>query len=439
MNVNHVLAVLALGVACCTWADVDSVERSSFFEARVDKESGVPYKVLKAGTGGGWNHQQLYFVQKSMTEDGRFLVVCASDNEYGETPVRKDWVHRVQVLDLEKDAVIDFGGEVRGFCTCLDRRNDRVWQVDRTGFHYYDLKAAEPAKARVKACPFPQELLDEEKASGPFRVFVGHLTLNADATGAFIDSTYEKKSVQGYIDFTTGKYEKWGETKFYLFHGQTNPKNPRMALACFEDCWHVANYELERLTPEEIAKLEIYARKPWSPMHSQYKRPKEWSYPRLQLVEPGRRTVIIPLYSRGATHERWDEQGEGFYWCGSGAVWYHDLETADEYMVSPHGAHAFMSADRRFVVSDVGCPGAGAYRGHRWRTYFHDRERGKGFYFCTNDAAYAPSAEKESRLHPDPHPQFVCGDRYVLWTNNRPGRMELAVARTADLAAACGK
>ncbi|MCQ2392571.1 MAG: glycoside hydrolase family 88 protein, partial [Kiritimatiellae bacterium] len=33
----------------------------------------------------------------------------------------------------------------------------------------------------------------------------------------------------------------------------------------------------------------------------------------------------------------------------------------------------------------------------------------------------------------------VCGDRYALWTHNTAGRMELAFAKTEDLAAACGR
>ena len=440
---NRILLALAASVASFTGlAAVDSIERSSLFEPRVDEGSGVPYKVLKHGTGGAWNHQQLYFVQKSMTDDGRFLLVCSSDNEYkedgGRAKMRGGWYQRVQIIDLENDSIIDFGGKVHGFCTCLDRKNDRVWQVDRDGFVYYDLKSDAPTNT-VRVCPFPAELLDAEKQYGKIRVFVGHLTLSADSTGAFIDTTYEHKSVQGYMNFITGRYEKWGETDFYLFHGQTNPKNPKIALACFEDCWHAANYEVDRLSPEEKAELKEAPTKPWNKMHSIYSRPSKWAYPRLQLVEPGRRTVIVPLYCSGATHERWDEQGEGFYWCNRG-VWYHDLATSDEYKVSPHGAHAFMSADRRFVVSDDVHPAPhGWYRGCRWRTYFHDREKKCGVYFNSDIPRYAPCKEKESNLHPDPHPQFVCGDRYVLWTHNQPGRMELAFAKTSDLAAACGR
>ena len=45
---------------------------------------------------------------------------------------------------------------------------------------------------------------------------------------------------------------------------------------------------------------------------------------------------------------------------------------------------------------------------------------------CTKNA--------ESNLHPDPHPQFVCGDRYVVCTiNNADGHMDLAVTPVPQL------
>lgn len=424
-------------------AGVDDIERSALFEPRVDPGSGVPYKVLKAGVGGGWNHQQLYFVQKSMTDDGRFIVVCASDDEYGHRRGHRPfWMQRIQVIDLSSDKVIDFGdlngkSAISGFTTCLDRRNDRIYEVTlREGFFYYDLKAQNPTQ-RVKVCDIPADLLAEKQKGGEVKIVAGHLTLNAEATGAFLDSTFERKSVQGYIDFTTGKYEKWGETRFFLFHGQTNPRNSRMALACFENCWNLAKYEEAYLTEEERKRMRTgYA---WQPFHSECLRPTEWAYPRLQLVEPNRRTTVCPLYVHSASHERWDETGEGFYWCShSRGVWYHDIRTGDEYPVSPRGMHAFMSADHRFVISDDGYPGSKSYRGRRWRTYFYDRAKKEGVFFNSDMGAYT-TEDAPSTLHPDPHPQFVCGDRYAIWTHNTTGRMEWAWAKVSDLAAACGR
>lgn len=430
----EILLVAALWSGAVLAGYDECLEKSALFEPRVDEGSSFRYKVLKHGTGGGWNHQQLYFVQKSLTDDGRYLLVCASDNEYGAEKPRKGWQHRVQIIDLANDKVIDFDGKASGFCTCLDRKNDRVWQVTRDGFFYFDLKAENPTNM-VKVCPLPENLLAEEKSGGRIRIIVGHLTLNNDATGAFLDTILQTKSVQGFIDFRTGKYEKWGEIGCYIFHGQTNPKNSKIALACFESCRHLANYEADRLSPEEKSQLTVEPTRLL--MASQYLRPEKWAFPRLQLFEPGRRTTVVPLYCSYVTHERWDEQGEGFYWCSREGVWYHDLATGDEYVVSPHGSHAFMSANRRFVVSDVCHPAFGWYRGCRWRTYFYDRETKKGVYFNSDIARYAPDREHESHIHPDPHPQFVCNDRYVLWTHNLPGRCELAFAKTDDLVKAC--
>ena len=62
------LALLA--ASCC---GIKSPENSPLFEKTVDPESGVVSYSLRCGSPDD-NNQSLYFVTKSMTEDGRFLV-----------------------------------------------------------------------------------------------------------------------------------------------------------------------------------------------------------------------------------------------------------------------------------------------------------------------------------------------------------------------------
>ena len=401
------------------WPGVKTPETSKLFVEYVDPTSGVVSYLLRPGLIED-SHRQLYFTSKSMTEDGRFLVVNCACNEYAAFDVYRPKRElkfagsRLAVVDMLTETVhrlYDIPGQI----PFLDVDNDELFYArfdarDPSKNWLFKRELLKDPTKEIPVCRMPEEL-----TKGAKRVsYYCHLTLSGDRTLAFLDSRVDDDHVQGVLNLTTGAYTKWHDAGLKnISHGQINPLRNDIALCCWE-C--VPWTDSKGVVHDELRN--------WPKKH-----PTE-PYPRLQLCEPGKLTMVPATISRYATHERWDEQGEGFYWCAHG-VYYHDLATGEQTKLSPIGTHAFLSRDRRYVVADN--PVGGWWRGCAWQVYFHNRETDRGVYLFARRPAMC-TKKAESRLHPDPHPQFVCGDRYVICTiNHADGHMDYAVTPVADL------
>jgi len=374
-------------------------ETSRLFEKRVDPVSGVVSYALSGGV--RENRQSLYFTVKSMTDDGRFLVFDRSDNERFN-PDGSFFSRHKAVVDFAKDAVFDLPG-ADGKVPFIDPKDDYLVTADDRGFVRYDLR--EPSKP-VRLCGFPQELL---KLGKP-RYWFTHLTLTTDRKKAFLDTCFEAPGatnyVQGLLELATGRFEKWGETGFYCNHGQLNPVRDDLALCAWEEAWIGAGA----------------------------KRWQELGYcPRLWLMAPGgKQTMVRPVGSVSTTHEIWDEDGRGFSWCRPG-VCHHDLATGRNEVWCPdeRAIHDRITRDGRYIVYDRF--DREWWRGCRWAVSFYDRETKRTVDVFSVRPALNPR-ERPSVLHPDPHPQFVCNDRYVISTAcNAEGNMELFVTPVDQL------
>ena len=141
--------------------------------------------------------------------------------------------------------------------------------------------------------------------------------------------------------------------------------------------------------------------------------------------------MIAPEINGYATHECWSEDGKGFYYCSKG-VQYHDLDSGRQRTLVPMmAAHANISSDNSYAAFDYSV--GKWYRGCAWSVGFYNIKTGKGFYFYPELAAYN-TEEEPSRLHPDPHPQFVCRDKYIISTVHLgSGRMSLSVTPVDQL------
>lgn len=382
-------------VSLSLFAEQKTPETSSLFEKHIDPESmAVSYR-LKKGTLAPCQ-QAPYFVNKSMTEDGRFLFFCIAEREWGAKSVKK----RFAVIDFLQDKAWEIPFKSNGI-PLVDIYKDRIYYVNASGVHMRDL-LSDPFK-EITFCPLPKDYL----AEGELKLACTHLTMSHDGKKVFLDSQFKGPHwVWGTIDIGDGTWEKWGEEDNYpINHAQIHPFRNDIALCAHETSW----------TDREGKKVRV----------------KNWNgvYPRLQLIEKGRRTMIPPA-NNYATHERWDEQGDGFYWC-SGGVWYCDLESLRQTFVCPYGDHAMMSIDKNNVVSDdrIGP----FYRGASWRVWFWDRTLSEGLYISYSMPGIG-TPERPSRLHPDPHPHFVCADKYIVWTEMDPdSTMNVMVTPTAPL------
>ena len=105
---------------------------------------------------------------------------------------------------------------------------------------------------------------------------------------------------------------------------------------------------------------------------------------------------------------------------------------AEQQRVAPvHAAHATMSTDHRYFTYDYSV--GPWYRGCSWQVGFYNALTQKEIFLYTVLPAFN-SKENPSKLHPDPHPQFVCGDKYIICTiNHGDGRMDLSITPVGPL------
>lgn len=411
------LSVLSFVVLCSSvWGATP--ETSRLFEKCVDAESGVVSYKLKTGLAGE-NQQSFYFTQQSMTADGRFLLFNASKNEFAHGP-KPDKKKTLKFIDFEKDEIgeIPLPEKPKTGMGYLDCDKGEYWFINENGLFRRDLALA-PDKDVPMVAPLPAALV----AEGAFLRYAMHLTLSADRTKAFLDAALGDDTwVEGVIDIPSKSWTRWHKSDFELAHGQINPVLNDVAICA-----------LQFTPPEKKSSLR----------HWNCSKPGGVCT-RIHLVRPGGETMVkIPTH---ATHEHWAQDGKGFIWCcnnntvtnGHG-VWYRTLEGQTPERIYPGTCtHATMSGDNRYVVFDD-VVGKG-FRGSGWRVGFYDRTTQRTVFIRSKNEPLT-TREKPSVLHPDPHPQFVCRDRYIISTmNNADGHMDLLVTPVAplrELTAAC--
>lgn len=379
-------------------------ETSQHFEERIDPKSKMVGYVLKTRL--GFHQQSLYFTQKSLTDDGRFLCFEVSDDD-------TRYYKRMAIVDFETDEVMFLNGIVRqtdNEMAYLDVQNDELWYLSNGAFYKREL-LKDPQKP-VLICPVPAELTDRGRVS---RMFT-HLTLNAAKTKAFFDVRYaDDTMVQGVMDFTTGHFTPWSECRdVCINHASIHPTDDRLGLCAQESS----------LTTREGKTFPI-------------RNISDGVYPRLQLVRPGVREVIQPLTGGGgATHETWAEDGRGFLYVSCG-VNYHDLATDhQERLTSLYAAHANMTKDNRYLVFDRQAFDDDAYRGCSFNVFFWNRETGK-YVFVYREGPALNDRDHPNHLHPDAHPTFGGADQYIVASlNDDQRRINIFVAPVAPLIAA---
>ena len=193
---------------------VHTPETSKLFERRTDPESGVVSYSLVYGAPDD-NRQSLYFVTKSMTEDGRFLVFnyTKGNERKGRGP------RKLMVADLLKDEVHELGDP--GMIPFVDCKKDYIVYgriKQNPGFYRQNLD--DPGR-EIKLCDIPGALTE----MGRVRYLATHLTLTRDRSKAFLDASVIAPNgatnyVQGLLTLANGVFESWGTTDFFCNHGQ---------------------------------------------------------------------------------------------------------------------------------------------------------------------------------------------------------------------------
>lgn len=393
-------------LAAILWAgEMKTPETSKHFVKWVDPNSGVVSYVLKTRV--AHYQQSFYFVNRSMTNDGRFLLFyCINPPDNNRT---------MGVVDFKTDQVREYT-QIDGFIASpyLDVETaDVYWTSRAQGLFCYSLLSDKKRKiCGVPKC-FP-------KPKYCFHQLVCHLTLNASKTKFFLDSFIDNQAICGDVNIADGNYNEWGRADFMYNHAQFSPTDDNMVFICKEYWRDSATNELQMIPTN-----------------------KDGVYERLWLWKKGEKELqlIAPINGGGATHEWWGADGKSLYYCafpeglgpiskpGYGIARY-DLETSQSTMITTHYAsHGHCTADGKYFVFDHNI---GDYRGCPHMVFFYNSVTNKRACIVTDNPGYN-TAENPSKWHPDPHPNFVCNDKYIVSTLNIDCLMNLLVTPVKPL------
>ena len=375
---------------------------SRHFSKQTDP-SGAVYYVLDTHVAA--RQQGFYFVNSSMSDDGRYLWF------YTFYPPAR--YRTLGVVDFEKDEVYNFPETCFPDASPIVDAQGNCWYTDTVNLYK---RSPDPDVPVEIVQPLPPELSDGHSAILMYPCC--HLTFSPDKKQVFLDAINSRSFVVGTMELETGRFTEWCRPEYYRNHGQYNPVYPGVALTA-EDFGASWNGERRGIRCDENGV-----------------------FLRLWLVrEDGTQEVIPPLDGMRATHEWWSADGRKVYYCRyelanviggvrNNGVCCYDIFTGDHKLVAPVPAwHAFTSADEQLIVYDEN---AGFYRGCESRVGLYNVKTGRQVYIVTlNEAMALP--EKPSQYHLDPHPRFNAGEKYIVFTAVKNGDPQVAVAFTEDI------
>ncbi len=326
-----------------------------------------------------------YFVNDSMSADGRFLWFCCA-----YPPSLKK---SLAVVDLER-------GEVRHFPETQFTGESPY--VDATSGDVFWCEGASMWRRGPQAVDAPHcvnSLPTELIGARDVLRLATHLTRSADGREFFIDAKVGVQHLLGSLPVDGGDLTVWHRCDRNYNHAQFSPTDPDEVLFAQEN----HNDPLTGLTFPITNRLWMIRR---------------GEQPRPILREP-----------KWVTHEWWDADGQ-HVWC----VWGNDtwrVRVADgevELIPFPrHCWHSHSSRDGRLIVGDSN---TSFFRGCASTVHFLNRDTGKVIVV----AEHAERADYAGRhYHIDPHPRFVCDDRYIVFTTTVRGEIDVALVPTAEV------
>ena len=370
---------------------------TDFFTKVTDASGAVSYLVRSDAI--GWdNSQTLYFMMNEMTNDERFLIFMVSDNEF--RPNYHIAAHSAKILDLQTRRLYTFYASDACY-PYLDPVEDKLYYMvvndKKTGAKFYRRDLLSDPGTDIPLADFPQSLI-VSGLSNPIKRGVSHITLTSDKQKVFLDSWVKGSSGDtfhwGLLNLYTGEWDEWGTSSEENFtHGQINPKHDEEAL-CATDGWTDSKGASHKLQKDSDGTSR-----------------------RMQYVKKGYAHTIPPDTDNTATHEGWSADGDYVYWCSSG-IHYRNIRTGVHRKVlstTPgvtQATHCNPSSDMKYWTYDDNAPYW--YRGCSWKVSFYNDQTGKQVFIHSVLPAIAVDESYPSRIHPDPHPHFVCNDKYII-------------------------
>ena len=376
-------------------------ETSRLFERRVDKKTGVGYYVL---TTKACEYQQgFYFVNNSMTLDGRYLWFYAT-----VAPIYDGALRALGYIDFLSDEIV----------ICHDAIFDggaSPYIDNITGEVYYTYGKAiykrEPGKDKRAV------MLCTPKIPGYVSRLATHLTRTSDKRHFFLDArSGNHRFVQGIVDIESGEFEHWTTSYHSTNHGQINPKNDRLALCAYDSYTDIDTGEGFRISRNEQGVYE-----------------RLWT-----VTADGERKMWPPMHNY-ATHEWWSADGKKIYYCCDYyGIYGIDITTGEDIAILENCDpwHAHCTADEKLFVYDekkLERYGGRWYRGCPAALNFLNRETGKHLVVIAEMPENGHTPENPNNYHIDPHPRFTDNEKYIVFTTTELGGCDLAVAVVDDL------
>ena len=377
----------------------DNIFTDDFFETFTDPESKVVSYYLKSEAIGKDNSQTVYFNGCEMTNDERFIYALTTTNEEKirlKQTTQSQEKHGI-IIDLAKRKMYRVPSP-HGY-PWLDPEEDVLYYCtlspDKTSATFYKRELLTDPTNVIKLASIPSTIVPTG-VDRPISRVVSHVSLTSDKQKVLIDSWIADQFYWGLLDLYTGAWEEWGHSPaVHMTHGVMNPRHDDEALLAV-DGWD------DR-----------------SGVHHPIAYDPDGTYPRIQYVKKGLSKTILPNPdTNDATHEGWTSDGDHVYWCSAG-INVRSVRDGSYRKVlntipgTDAATHCCPSKDSKYWTFDDNTPYY--YRGCSWKVSFYNAVTGKRLLIYSarpqmNDASH------ESGLHPDPHPHFVCNDKYIVCT-----------------------
>ncbi len=361
------------------------LDGSGLFTRIENEETGVSFYILtekKAPL-----QQGFYFVNSGMTDDCRYLWF------YCGFPPSEN--RSLGVIDFKSDEVRHFPQtQFTGASPFIDPETgeaywcarESVWRMPPDG-------SSEPECVNS----LPEEVVKRKN----IRKIATHLTRSSDKKEFFIDAEIGLQWIMGSLPVDGGDFQHWHTFDRNNNHAQFSPTDPDLVL--FAQEFH----------SDPITGLRI-------PITDRMHLIRRGEKPRPVFEEP---TIV--------THEWWDNDGKTVWCCArNNEAWRVDIESGKVVRVEwpEHCWHAHNTLDNAYMVCDSN---EKFYRGCPSRVYFKTMKTGRDIKIADNPEMTGVTG---AAYHIDPHPRFCGKDEYITFTVTIRDEVDLAIARTADLA-----
>lgn len=360
----------------------------TLFERWVDPRTGVESAILRRRVAPV--QQSFYFTNSGFTGDGRYLwFYCAfppgGDAYYGR---------QLGVVDFAEQTVRHFPEtQFMDASPFVDPESGEAYWT--TGLGIWK-RGPRPADQVERVGQFPSELAKDRR---PLRIAT-HLSRSADGASFAIDAEIGNEWFVGDLAISNGAFRLWQKFDLCHNHAQFSPVDPDLLLIA-QDGWVDPCTGRRGETSDRI-----------------------WLVRRGQPAEPLLPQARLSSSLRG--HEWWSADGRDVWFIdyheGTARV---DIATGQRTLVWPAGhTHSHCDRSGRLLVGDIN-PG-----GEQWRVAFFNSETGRELDIVSQ---LPPLSFPRRAYHVHPHPRFCLDDRYICYTTNVLGTVDIAIVSVQQL------